>query len=553
MTFMTVGLLLPLVTLIAKSITGHDGEYVGIANFISFFTTPSLFKVLYNTMYISLAATSMALPPAFVFAYAMTRTAMPGKTFFKQIAMLPLYAPTMLIGLSLVYMFGRKGIVTSGFFGLLPWLGIDIGLYGPVGIILAEAILVFPPVAMILMTSLANSDARLYEAAEALGAGRPEIFWSVTIPGVKFGILSSIFVSFTLVFTDFGAPKVVGGNYSVLATDIYKHVVGQQNFNLGATVSIVMIAPTLLAFIADNWIRRRQTSALTAKAVPLVPKRNRRVETAAFIYCLAIVLMIIAVFGTAAFASLADVWPYKLVPSLKHYNFRDFGGGGYAAFWNSLRLAGYSAVFGTIMTFGSAYLIEKAQGMALPRKIAYLISLIPLALPGLVLGLAYIFLFNPSHFRVFGHSVTNPLSGIYGTMAILVICNIVHFYTVGFLTASTALRQIDKEFELVAESMSVPFYVTLWRVTLPLCLPSILDIAGYYFVSSMATISAAIFLYTPDLRLASVAVVNMDDAGDTAPAAAMGMLIVLANIVAKLLFELASRRARKKAELWQTR
>lgn len=551
--FMTVGLLLPLEELIAKCLTDANGNFVGLTNFVKFFTASSLAGALYKSLYVSFMATLAALPPAFLFAYALTRTTIRGKAIFRHIALMPLYAPTMLMGISLVYLFGRKGIVTSGFFGSLPWLGVDIGLYGATGIIIAEAILVFPPSVLILMTALANSDARLYEAAETLGAGKPEIFWSVTLPGVKYGVMSACFVCFTLVFTDFGVPKVLGGNYGVLATNIYKQVVGQQNFNLGATISVVMLLPTLIAFVADNWLRRRQEGAITSRSTPLVPKHNKWRDRMCFALCLCASGVIVVVFLTAAFASLVDVWPYKLVLTLKNYNFRDYGGGGYTAFWNSIRLAGYSALIGSALTFGTASLVEKTRGFLWLRRTVYGLSLVPLALPGLVVGLSYIFFFNTPTFSVAGLNIPNPLSHLYGTILILVVCNVIHFYTVGFLTASAALRQIDHEFELVAESLAVPFYVTFRRVTLPLCLPAVIDIAGYYFVSSMATVSAVIFLYTPDLQLASVAVVNMDDAGDTAPAAAMSILIVLANIIAKVFVELASRRARKAADSWRNR
>jgi iron(III) transport system permease protein len=147
-----------------------------------------------------------------------------------------------------------------------------------------------------------------------------------------------------------------------------------------------------------------------------------------------------------------------------------------------------------------------------------------------------VFFFNKPTFSLpfIDLQIANPFTFIYGTMAILVLSNIVHFYTVSFLTATTALRQLDKEFEIVSESMAVPFYRTFFRVTVPVCFPAIVEIAAYFFVSAMATVSAVIFLYNSHLPLASVAVVNMDDAGDTAAAAAMCMLIVVVNILVRL-------------------
>jgi iron(III) transport system permease protein len=177
---------------------------------------------------------------------------------------------------------------------------------------------------------------------------------------------------------------------------------------------------------------------------------------------------------------------------------------------------------------------------------------LPLALPGLVIGLSYIFFFNATGWRVLAWEVHNPLNFLYGTMGILVICNIVHFYTVSFLTATTALKHLDREFEAVSQSMAVPFYTTFLRVTVPVCLTAILEISMYYFVNSMATVSGVIFLYSADLPLASVAVANMDDAGDVASAAAMSMLIVLVNVVARLGYGVLTQGLRKRAQAWIT-
>jgi iron(III) transport system permease protein len=235
---------------------------------------------------------------------------------------------------------------------------------------------------------------------------------------------------------------------------------------------------------------------------------------------------------------------------LGHYDFRNVGGGGYAAFFNSLRMAAYTAVIGTAVTFASAYLIEKSTGVRWLRQGAYFLSTLPLALPGLVIGLSYIFFFNAPSWQLLGVRLPNPLNVLYGTMGILVVCNIVHFYTVSFLTATTALKQLDREFEAVSLSLAVPFYKTFLRVTVPVCLPAILEITMYYFVNSMATVSGVIFLYSADLPLASVAVANMDDAGDIASAAAMSVLIVLANMAARLLYGVLTKGVQKRTQAW---
>lgn len=536
-------------------------RFIGLINFFDYFGNKGLSQSVWNSISVAVWSTVISVFLAFIYAYGMNRTRIRGKWFFRVTAMLPLFAPTMLYGLSLVYLFGNKGVVTTGFFDKFPWLAWDIGLYGFTGIVIAEVVFSFPPAFMILLVALSNTDARLFEASESLGAGKIRTFFTVTVPGVKFGLLSAIFVCFTLSFTDFGAPKVVGGQYNILAVDIYKQVIGQQNFGMGATVSIILLVPTVIAFIADRLVQKRSVAVVTSRSVPFSPKAGIWRDTFFFIVCSLIAAFILTMVFTAGLASFVKMWPYgfshpDLYPqlwTLDHYLFSGVGGGGYNAFFNSIRIALLTAFFGTVITFISAYLIEKTKGVAWLKQSAYFLSIIPLALPGLVLGIAYIFFFNNPRIEIPFTSlgISNPFNIIYGTVTILVICNIIHFYTVSFLTATTALRQLDKEFEAVSESMAVPFYTTFFRVTVPVCLPAILEIAAFYFVSAMATVSAVIFLYSSDIPIASVAVVNMDDAGDTAPAAAMCMLIVMTNILVRVLLEAISHFLKRKTQVWR--
>ncbi len=551
---------LPLYGLLAKSLYDKSENFVGLANFLQFFKEPALFSSLSHSFFVSLSTTAVALPLGFIYAYCLSRTRIPGKKIFRGLAMSPLFAPSLMHGLVLIYLFGKKGLVTKGFFGALTAffgfpVGYDIGLYGATGIIIAEALYAFPPVFLILSVALSMSDARLYEASEALGASKLRTFFTVTLPGVKFGMVSAFFISFISSFTDFGAPKVVGGDYNVLATDIYKQVIGQQNFFMGATVSVILLIPTALAFLANHLIQRRQTSAFTAKAVPYSPGKNAVRDNLAFLYCSAISFLFLTYLGVGLYASLVDVWPYKLSLGFRHYNFGATGGGGYAAYWNSLRMSVYSAVFGCIVAFGSAYVLEKFREFPKLRQICSQLSLLPMALPGLVIGLAYIFFFNKPgwEFSSLGLYIPNPLSSLYGTMGILVVSNLIYFHTVSFLTATTALKQLDYEFEAVSESLSAPFTRLFAKVTVPVCLPAILEIGYYFFVRSMTTLSAVIFLYSADLPIAVVAVANMDDAGDTAPALAMCVLIVATNLVVRMIYGLLASGLQKRAGAWSKR
>jgi iron(III) transport system permease protein len=546
--WLAVAIALPMASLAARSVRDAGGQFVGLANYAAYFASPGLLRSLWNSVWVASASTLISVALGFGYAYALTSTRMRGKGVLRAAALLPLFVPSVAQAIALIYLFGNKGLVTTGLFGALP--GLDIGLYGPTGIVLGEVAYCFPQAVMILSVALGMSDARLREASAALRATPLRTFLSVTLPGARYGLVSAFAVCFALSITDFGVPKVVGGSFNVLATDIYKQVIGQQNLAMGAAISVVLAAPAALAFVVDRIIQRRQAAALTARAVPWQPKPNPALDRLMFGFCALAALAIIGLVAVAAYASLVDVWPYQLSLSFRHYDFRSVGGGGMQAFVNSLQMALLTAAVGAPAIFLSAYLVEKGRGLPGLRSAIYLISLAPMALPGLVLGLAYIFFFNQPAWRLGGLSIPNPFNPLYGSLAILVLCNIAHFHTTAFFTATTALKQIDGEFEAVSASLGVPFYTTLRRVTLPICLPALLDVAVYLFVNAMVTVSAVIFLYSPDLKLASVAIVNMDDAGDTAAAAAMSTLVILASLGARLAFEALARPARRRSQAW---
>ncbi len=508
----------------------------GFGNFTRYFSTPSLVRSIQNSLVISAVSTIITVTLAFGFAYSLNRSCMRFKGIFRLIAMIPILVPSLLPGIALVYLFGNQGILKAVMMGE--------SIYGPYGIIAGSVFFTFPHAMLIITTALAISDARLYEAAVSLRASRWKTFWTVTIPGARYGLISAAFVVFNLVITDFGLPKVIGGQFNMLAVDIYKQVIGQQNFEMGAVVSVVLLVPAMLAFTMDRMVQRKQVALLSARSVVYEPKPNNRFDWGCLAYCSLVAVFILGILGICQYAALIKFWPYDLSLSLKNYAFDLMDGGGWAAYRNSIKLALLTAFFGTIVVFIGAYMVEKTQGFKVGRGIFQFLAMLPMAIPGMVLGLAYIFFFN---------NPANPLYFIYGTMAILVLCTVTHFYTVSHLTAVTALKQMDNEFESVASSLKQPFYKLFARVTVPVCLPAILDISIYLFVNAMTTVSAVVFLYSTNTALASIAVLNMDDAGDIAPAAAMGMMIFYTNVVARLVHTAVSRGVLQRTQKWRAR
>ena len=508
----------------------------GVANYVTYFSDPTLFSSISNSFFIALISTVVTVGIAFGVAYALNRSCMPGKGVFRVIMLMPILVPSLLPGIALIYLFGNQGIFKS-------WL-MGYSIYGPIGIVIGSIFFTLPHALLIISTALSISDQRQYEAAESLRASRWRTFWTVTVPGARYGLISAAFVVFTLVITDFGLPKVIGGQFNVLAVDIYKQVIGQQNFEMGAVVSVVLLVPAVLAFAVDRIVTRKQVALLSSRSVPYQPKPSRRFDSLAFAWCAIAAVFIVGIMAVCQYAALVTFWPYDLSLSLKNYDFDRMDGGGWQAYYNSIEMALLTAFIGTAIVFVGAYMVEKTDGFGPGRSVFHFLAMLPMAVPGLVLGLAYIFFFN---------NPSNPLHVIYGTMAILVVSTVTHFYTVAHLTAMTALKQMDREFEPVAASLRQPFHRLFFGVTVPVCLPAVLDIFIYLFVNAMTTVSAVVFIYSAQTQLASVAVLNMDDGGFIAPAAALGMMFFYTNVAARLLHGGVSKVLLGRAQAWRRR
>ena len=537
----------PLAAILKQAVEDASGRFVGSANFIAYARTPALLDSLFNSLWVAALVTAIVVPLAFGCAYALRRSCMRNKALFRGVTLLPLLAPSLLSAISLIYWFGNQGLLK----GAMQALGIT-QIYGAPGIVLAECFAVLPHALMILVTALNAADGRLYEAADAMGTRALRRFFTITLPGARYGLISAALVCFTLVMTDFGIPKVIGGNFNMLATDVFKLVIGQQDFQRGAVVALLLLAPAVLTFTVDRLVAAKQTALLTARAVPYRPQARPWRDSLATAYCVVIAALVLAMMGMAVFASFAKFWPYDLRPTLAHYTMGLVDAEVGAAFANSLAMAAGTAVFGTALVFVGAYLLEKTSGAgplhgrlsadSLLRSLVRLLAMLPMAVPGLVLGLGYIFFFN---------APGNPLNSLYHTMTLLTVCTIAHFYTTGHLTAVTALKALDAEFEAVSASLKVPFWVTFRRVTLPICSPALIDIARYFFINAMTTISAVVFLYSPETKVAAIAILNLDEAGEMGAAAAMAVLITAASGAAMGAFTALAWTVDKKTQAWR--
>ncbi len=525
--FLCYWLLFPVWSLAARSLADESGGFAGLANFAAVFRTPGLSQAIWHTLLMGAVTVLLTVGCAFVVAYGLTRARVAAARLAGAVCLLPLFAPSLFPCVGLVYLFGGQGVAKA----LL--CGADI--YGPVGIILGSVLFCLPHAVVLLMTTLRSIDPGLHEAARTLGVGPWRRFCTITLPHARYGLISAALVVFILTITDFGVPKVLGGNYSMLSTEIYKQVIGLQNFGLGASVSLVLMLPSLAAFLLDSWARKKQSGLFGPGRQRPVVRRAAR-DAALSLAVWSVLGAQLAVFGMVVFGSFVSFWPYDLSFTLANYDF-SLQGADFAPFCTSLLLALGVALAGSALMFVGAYCVARCS---LPRAMTGLyrvLALLPLSIPGTVLGLAYIFAFNRPG---------NWYELLHGSLPLLVLNTVVHFYTVGHLTFAASLQALNPHYETVGFTVGVPRSVTFFRVILPLSGRTLLDTALYLFVNALTTISAVVFLYTPETMPASVFMLQVNDTGNTAAAAAIGTLLLLLAFAARLLYTLLLRLGERK-------
>ncbi|MFC1878081.1 ABC transporter permease subunit, partial [Thermodesulfobacteriota bacterium] len=480
-----------------------------LENYVKYFSNAYTLRTLWHSLYVSAATTIIVTVIVFFFAYGMTRTTMAGKTFFKNVIMMPLVAPSIVQALALIYLFGRNGIITA------HWLGTDWNIYGSTGIIISEVLYCLPHAFVILFTTLSAVDIRLDEAAESLGATPFKVFTRITLPSAKYGILSSAALTFNLTITDFGNPVVIGGNYSVLATEIYSQVTNLYRFDLGATISIILLVPSMGAFMLNYYISRRTFSMISGAAKPEIPPSRPLKKYGFTAFCSLVAFSIIVIFATVIMGSFVKVWPYDWSLTLSHYQFPSIGG--YSAIWTSLWISLVVGVVGSFITLVASYVMETRRPYF--KQFIYFLSVMPAAIPGLVMGLGYILAFN------------KPYYFFYGTPWIVVINIVICNFTLGILSSISNMRNIDPSVEEASISLGGDTIRTFFQIIFPLSRVAFFQNFVYFFMRSMTTISAVIFLVSATVHLAAIEIIMLDNDGWTASANAMCTCIIVIVLV----------------------
>lgn len=510
---MAVFFLVPVVAILWRSF--DTGERIGLSNYISTLSDPRMWGLVLNSFAVSALSAFCAVMLAYFYAYALQRTNVMCKSFLRMVVMVPLFAPSLIQAQGLIFVFGRNGIFNR-------FLGFEIEIYGFWGVAIANSLYTFPYAFLILSAALAVADARLYEGAIVMGAKPWKIFRTVTLPSTRYGVAAALFVTFSLSITDFGNAIVIGGDFNVLATEIYNKVIGQGQFSLGAVIGVMLLVPAAVSKLIVERISKRQHSQVTDKSVALQVRPNRRRDQTFGAYAAAIAVIFLSVPLIVVFASLVKLWPYNMSLTLEHYAFDVQNGT--EPLWNSVYVALATATLGVIVVFTASIVTHKFR-TPLSGPISFL-STLPASIPGMVLGLGYVLAFN---------SLANPLNFLYGTFPLIILLYIYYNHAQGFLITTTSLKQISSTFDEASAMLGGGSLHTLFKVTLPLLWPTLLGVGVFFFMRAMVSLSAVIFLITPQTQVAAVSVLQLADRGASNQAAAFSVCIMAIVILMLLI------------------
>jgi len=502
----------PVLRVLVASLTGPTG--LTLAHYAEFFSSWRLVRILVQSLVVSAVSTVITVAVALILAYAVTRTDIPGKRFVSLMSLLPLISPPFLVSLAFILLFGRNGVITQA-------LHLDWSIYGFTGIVVSQVFTFVPQAYLLIANVLGNIDVSLEEAAENLGAGPLTTLRRVTLSLARPGLASAALIVFILCLTDFGNPILIGGRYNVLATEIYAQVIGMSNFAAGTTMAVVLIVPCLVAYLVNAaWVGTRSYVTVTAGA--RVPARPIPPALRWLLFALSggVGLFIAVIYALIPLGSVVRLWGGDWSLSLRHYAFASSAEGAWPI-WNSVKLAALAGVIGTVVALVTAYVVERKRPPG--RRAIEALSLLPVALPGTVIGLGYILAFN-----------VPPLL-LTGTIWILVTSVVFWKFPVAVLAGINALKQIDPAVEEAAVSLGAGTVRTFTRVVLPLLTSAAFSIFVYFFINGMVTVSAVIFLTYPGFNLGSVAILNQVENGYPGAACALGTIILAIVIGAVLL------------------
>ena len=463
-----------------------------------------------NSLIVAVLVAGLSTLLGFIFAFADVRANIPGRRIFRWIATLPIISPPFIMALAAILLLGHNGLIT---FFMRKYFGISWNIYGLPGLILTETFAFFPLSFLIMEGVLGNIDPALEESALDLGASKLRTFLRVTLPLATPGIAGSLLLVFTRSLEDFGNPIIIQGRFPVLTTQIYLAITGMYDVPLGATLSIVLLVPTVLAFVVQRyWLSRKSYISVTGRPSTAGPPRVSK-GARWFLFGTVFILssFILLFYGMVIFGSFTKLWGIDNSLTLDNYRYVFTVGIQYLS--NSLKLAAIATGIGGLLGITVAYIVTRKRIML--QGLMDFLAMVNFAVPGIVIGIGYILAFN-----------TPPIQ-LTGTAAIIILIFISQRMPVVVRDGVAMLQQLDPVIDEASSDLGAGFFRTFTRIVLPLVSPALIAGMAYMFAACITSISAVVMVVSPKWYLVTVALLSQVDIGALSIAAAYGTVIIL--------------------------
>lgn len=469
--------------------------------------SPNFGAAVKNSLIISFSATAISVMLGMLLSLCIQRTNIKYKNALYLVLILPMLVPSISHGMGLIVLFGTNGIITNIF-------KLESTIYGYAGSIVGSVLYSYPVAFIMLNDVLKYEDSSPYEAAEVLGIPKIRRVFSISLPYLKRPLISAFFSVFTMVITDYGVPMMIGGKSTTLAVMMFQEVLGQLNFGKGIVIGLILLIPAIITFIFNVLLRNNPKNSFVTK--PITVKKSLKRDYLAYIMCLSVILAIFAILGSFVILAFTKKYPSDMTITFANFA-KMMALRGNVYLMNSVIIAVMVSVIGVVVSFTTAYLTTR-----MPSKLSqmlHLFSITSLAIPGIVLGLSY--------------SLTFSGSPIYGTLAILVLANLMHFFASPYLLIYNGLSKINEHLEDVGTTLGISRFRVVFGVILPQCKSTILEVVSYFFVNSMMTISAVSFLANISTKPLSLMIGQFEGQMLYECAAVVSLVILLINVLIK--------------------
>ncbi len=508
-------LIIPMMFMLLKTVQGTDGSI--FSNFINIFNKKGFGQSVINSVVVSLVSAIITTILAFFMAYTIHFTNLSNKIkgFIKKAVVLPMLLPTITYGFAIIYSFGKQGLITK-IFGMQFF-----DIYGFQGLLLGYIVYTLPISFLLIHNTMGYIDKKFLIVSRVMGDTTKKTFWMTIIRPLLGTFVASLVQCFTLAFTDYGIPAAIGGEYQVVASTLYNEMLGSiPNFNQGAVVALVMLIPSIISISLIRYIEKYNIRY--DKVSKVESKKNKVRDVLCLLYSSTILITIFAIFAVIFVVAFVKGWPYDTSFTLD--NFKNVFGDPtlIGVYKNSLLLAGFSALFGTLLAYGGALVTTRSKLPAIYKRIIEGFALITNTIPGMVIGIAYLLLFS-------GTSLQN-------TLLILIISNVIHFFSTPYLMMKNSLEKMNASFEVTAKLMGDSWFKTLIRVITPNAKNTLIEVFSYYFVNAMVTVSAVIFLAGAMTMVITTKIKELQHFANFSEIFVLSILILVTNVIAKAIF-----------------